>query len=716
MKTGKIIVIFIAALFTIRVSAQEKNWLWLIEGHAAGDNILFVPQQYIENELNFDNIFIGGEEGVSVLAPTNAAVSDFSLHYSNSLSYSTSFTFDEKISVQDNLRNAREELDPKSHDADYLTGGISLRLDDGRKIHLSGFIPERYYKTGEKVERGQSLGTLHRSYRKLRQPSLMVSVSTRNNKPDDPMTPFGLRTTFIPPKAEVVKETFTAEEAKEDFSRIMAVLKEAYPSLYDVVTPEQIAEFEQETTSMLSTEINRLDFYRIMLRIQGLVHDSHIDLYPDPHQKNNGNLPQIFYGWYGDSCVVNMVRRGYSDYIGKRIVRCHNMTADSMRRYRLLSIGNYDAAVESVKEELLAFQRTFYDNESYDQTIEFADGETRTFKGSPSSGRPSEFEGRTYLDYTRQNRHSGNYTKEILNDSVAYLGLETFALNQTTTDDIVDYIDSLAKASVPNLIVDVRNNSGGDVKVLNRILSCLLKEPSRNKGAMNWVPKRGGYASFEGCCLNYNHDMEIFPEYEPMPDGNGFFSLEDCGRLEPDTTVQYHGRIYVLTNAGSVSAATNFPAEIVRNGRGVVVGRETATAYHYMTALKFADIRLPNSGFQFRIPLVRIVYDTTRNERIPYGRGVLPDYPVELTRHEIFEAPDSILNYALSLIAGNRYLEGENPFNENDSGLYGKKNHRTLWIIGLCAVLILGISAWVILRNKKYMLFRRGVSDLHNLL
>lgn len=134
MKTGKIIVIFIAALFTIRVSAQEKNWLWPIEEHAAGDNILFVPQQYIENELNFDNIFIGGEEGASVLVPTNATVSDFSLHYSNSFSYSTSFTFDEKISVQDNLRNAREELDPKSHDADYLTGGISLAV----QIHDNG--------------------------------------------------------------------------------------------------------------------------------------------------------------------------------------------------------------------------------------------------------------------------------------------------------------------------------------------------------------------------------------------------------------------------------------------------------------------------------------------------------------------------------------------------------------------------------------------------
>ncbi len=49
----------------------------------------------------------------------------------------------------------------------------------------------------------------------------MVSVSARDSKADDPMTSFGLRTTFIPPKAEVVKETFTEEEAKEDFSKLI---------------------------------------------------------------------------------------------------------------------------------------------------------------------------------------------------------------------------------------------------------------------------------------------------------------------------------------------------------------------------------------------------------------------------------------------------------------------------------------------------------------
>lgn len=700
MKKSKTLITFLAALLiSIMVTAQDKTWLWPIEGHSANDDILYVPQQHIDGELNLDDLVIGGEEGTQILAPENATVSSFSLTYMQGLSYSTSFHIDGKLSIEDNINNIKAELDTRRFDPDYLTGNIGLHLDDGRKIYLIGFIPEQYFKTGEKIQRGQKLGTLHRSYNTIRKPSLMVSVSTQDNRPDDPMKPFGMRTTFIPPKEEIVKETFTAAEAKEDFSKIMAVLKEAYPSLYEVVTPDQLSQFEQEVNSELVDGIDRFSLYRVMQRLQSLVHDSHINLYPDRHYKNNGYMPQIYFGWYGDSCIVTMTRKEYSEYIGRQISSIHDISADSIYRYRSRLIGNYDVAVESVKKEVLAYQCNFYDNEYWDQTIEFSDGERRTFRGSPSTGRLSDFSQHTYLGYVNQNRHIGNYAGKMLNDSTAYLGLSTFALSETTTDEIVNYIDSIAKASVPNLIVDLRNNPGGDVKVMNRILSTLLNEPSRNKGAMNWVPRQGNYTSFEGCCLNYTEDMEIFPGYEPMLDGNGYYSIdEDCKQVEPDSTVQYHGKIYVLTNAGSCSAATIFPAEMVRNRRGAVVGRETATAYHYMTALKFADIRLPNSGFQFRIPLVRIVYDTTQNERIPYGRGVLPDYPVELTRREIFEASDSILNYTLDLIAEGKYLEGEDPFAESDAA---PRSKTWSWWTALCAAFILGISVWVLSRLGK---------------
>ena len=71
-----------------------------------------------------------------------------------------------------------------------------------------------------------------------------------------------------------------------------------------------------------------------------------------------------------------------------------------------------------------------------------------------------------------------------------------------------------------------------------------------------------------------------------------------------------------------------------------------------MTALKFADIRLPNSGIVVRIPLVKEVFDETVTERTPAGRGLLPDYPVPMSYEEMFTAEnDIVLEHALELIA-----------------------------------------------------------------
>jgi C-terminal processing protease CtpA/Prc len=56
----------------------------------------------------------------------------------------------------------------------------------------------------------------------------------------------------------------------------------------------------------------------------------------------------------------------------------------------------------------------------------------------------------------------------------------------------------------------------------------------------------------------------------------GFYQRSENGNVvRADSLVNYKGRIYMLTNENSVSAATIFPAVVARNHRGVTVGRET---------------------------------------------------------------------------------------------------------------------------------------------
>jgi len=122
-----------------------------------------------------------------------------------------------------------------------------------------------------------------------------------------------------------------------------------------------------------------------------------------------------------------------------------------------------------------------------------------------------------------------------------------------------------------------------------------------------------------------------------------------------------------------------------------------------MNALKFTEMRLPHSMISFRVPLVQVVFDNVVNSRVPYGRGVLPDYYVPLTLDEVtFKNGDAIINYALKLIEEGRYLSPDNPF---ASDLPGKAPRSPLYnIISIIAGIILLFT--VILLTNRY--FRRS--------
>ena len=92
----------------------------------------------------------------------------------------------------------------------------------------------------------------------------------------------------------------------------------------------------------------------------------------------------------------------------------------------------------------------------------------------------------------------------------------------------------------------------------------------------------------------------------------------------------------------------------------------TAPAYVWTLFMK-------NSGLRIDVPIARTVYeDRASIERnsladdFPAGRGVMPDYPLELTRDILFETQagfpgegkhDAVMDFTLDLIRQGRYRE-----------------------------------------------------------
>ena len=69
-----------------------------IASEKVGNHILYQPQDYIEKELNHNNLFIGCKEGIFIVSPSNGVISSYRYSYPSSLGYGNMLNCDFKTS------------------------------------------------------------------------------------------------------------------------------------------------------------------------------------------------------------------------------------------------------------------------------------------------------------------------------------------------------------------------------------------------------------------------------------------------------------------------------------------------------------------------------------------------------------------------------------------------------------------------------------------
>lgn len=218
--------------------------MWPVERAKAGDNILYSPQDLIDNELNTEWLVVSAPEGAVVVAPCDGIFSGFGMNYRPGLAMSYSWGgIDGSKSIDERKAEliASGDLD-RSLDPKYVTGTASIQAADGNSIHITGLSSDIKLKPGQPIKRGTPIGRVAYSYFKITEPSIVIEISNKGLKAD-PMTPFGLKTTYKPwglPKPVV---SLTKEQAVEDFTIYIDALKECFTGLYNVLSPQELDEY-----------------------------------------------------------------------------------------------------------------------------------------------------------------------------------------------------------------------------------------------------------------------------------------------------------------------------------------------------------------------------------------------------------------------------------------------------------------------------------------
>ncbi len=604
------------------------------------NSILFQPQEFIEDERNVSSLFLTAKEGTPIVAPTNGKVHSFRMNYLFSLTYSKGGNLNQEESYDSQkksfLKALKNAVNPK-----YINASISVISDDGVKYHMKGIVPKTIPHSGLEIKQGQILGYMGFAYHKIAEPSIMFSAS-KNSKSVDPLSLFGLKSSFVETDSFKYYATRKYEpiKLKEALSIVRESLEEGHPGLYDYSSESKIDSIFNSISQKLKVSKTAEELRELFTPLLVTVGDNHLRIYGQ-ERKNMPPFPSVLFGLENEKVKIINAFKENESFLNKEVVQINGEDVKSVIVKLKQNIPGADGGIKSIINENLLLNMaplycTVYGINSGDSiSLKFNDNTVSKFHCKQLGRNDRYF---PMFNYKRENYR---VKTSFISKDIALLRIKTFNLYGTDKDSIENFIRELDGTNCQNLIIDIRGNKGGEGY---KLFGMFIKEPYKSV-LYSKVNKQ--YYKFFKHSYNYVPDMGLFNNYI-LNKGN-YYNYSNS--LSPSNdSIHFSGNLYVLTNANSNSESARFAGLVHKYNRGVIIGQETGTTYHQMNAVKFASVNVANTGLTMRMPLVKVVFHEPGNSDIPFGRGVIPDYPIELKLEDYFSNNDQIMNFTLELI------------------------------------------------------------------
>jgi len=216
-----------------------------------------------------------------------------------------------------------------------------------------------------------------------------------------------------------------------------------------------------------------------------------------------------------------------------------------------------------------------------------------------------------------------------LEDSIAYLALNSFRDGRILTE-LKEVSEHLFKCQ--GLIIDLRNNGGGNAPIANEILKHLTDKPIID---INWYTRShiAAYKAFG----------KWDKSYEEYYTGNAWIQGES-EKIVPSDGGMIKAPLVILIGPRTFSAAEDFLVimDSFKKDRGIMyIGEKTGGS---TGSPLFVD--LPGGGIAY-ICSIRCTYP---DEREFIGCGVLPDIEIRNTVEDFQNNVDAVLNKALEIL------------------------------------------------------------------
>jgi hypothetical protein len=231
---------------------------------------------------------------------------------------------------------------------------------------------------------------------------------------------------------------------------------------------------------------------------------------------------------------------------------------------------------------------------------------------------------------------------------IAWMRVPSFGISETDAKQrdlrsfFADAFTQMKAKGTRTLIIDVRNNGGGEDEAGQILASYLIDKPFRY------------YRDLIVNKVTFSFS-KLITSPDPIPPER--VARGDDGRLHltghPNFGTKtprepgFRGELFVLMNGFSFSTSAEFLASIRSKRPATFIGEESGGAFGGNNSGFEPAITLPNSKLIVRIPLLAYYVDVS--DKYPVRRGILPDQAVESSIEDITGGTDRELEIALSL-------------------------------------------------------------------
>lgn len=413
--------------------------------------------------------------------------------------------------------------------------------------------------------------------------------------------------------AQQAKLHFSREELSADLDTLYASIGEIHPDMFAYYPKADFERNLAEAKASLKDSMDRFDFYNIASELVAKLGDGHTGIYPPSTTPEKLLLPldvKIDKKTYSVTVVADLSGKEAGIPVGAEIRSINGRIAsDAVKELLKHQSGEKESfRIEMVKEDFPRRLYCLYKEPEYD--VEYScNGDVfhRKMPGIPY---------RTLQKNKPALADRKRYSLSIDDNNIAVIQFNEF-LN---LDEFKTFIDStvtlLKERKINDLIIDVRQNGGGDSKIGDEFFRYISSGPfsqfgkviakisDRQKRRYEKAYKDLRYSSME-------NGIVIWPE-----------SKKDLMKPYKNRN-RYCGDIYLLTSNYTFSSAADFSWVFKFFKMGTIIGEETGGL-----AVCFGDVIpaiLPNTKISCWTSCKKFYsYGATDND----VHGTIPDFEV----------------------------------------------------------------------------------------